>query len=584
MIFGWASMLTMGLMMVLVTAIETEIASTVSTKSSPSPANTATASVTSFANNSSQYNILQFTIGEGDRFYNHHFQVGDNIVDLRLDIIQPDLWVLNKNSFMNCSYIQSWLSSEHSVYSDSTLLPSSVTTASEYTISMCAAGGGYILPTNAPQPVNNPSLSNNLARIIPYVNGISASGQWQTNNIKYNISNGSTITLNNFTFVNANLSSVAFGGLGLAGSSLNNGFLYQLYNQNSIKSPGYSIFFNNNTADLIPGVIDQKFYDGDFYVYPSLPFQNLRFLDNPTANQAINELNIPSIQLDNIQITNEVTKQSVDLTSGPLPVVLDTRSTFNYVPLDILVNLAIQTNAFYSNDASRWIVECDVIENSNSTLNFNIGQLNIKIPLNLFIVPANYLGKNLKFNGGEKACYLNFLPTAFNGVDCLGLKVLNHLYLAVDNEGKNIALGLASRENDQENNDVNDDYQSLPSQNSSNTTTIGDIESGTIPFATKASYSTTLTLTFSPLAKSTFNGGDIPARFTGAFISGNEIYILGGNSLYSTVSAATQNSSNSVQALANSLVNPIHYVRSLSRTSIIHSAIFMISFIGLLLL
>jgi hypothetical protein len=582
-------MLTMGLMMALAAATDTvsEVSemstrSEVSTKSEVSASATTTA--TSFADNSSQYDVLRFSIGEGDRFYNHYFQVGDNAVDLRLDIIQPDLWVLNKNSFMNCSYIQSWLSSKYSVYSDSTLLPCSVTTASEYTISMCAAGGGYLMPTSAPQPVNNPSLSNNVERIIPYVDGISASGQWQTNNVKFNISNGSTITFNNFTFVNANQSSVAFGGLGLAGSSLKNGFLYQLYNQNLIKSPGYSIYFNNNTADLIPGVIDQKFYDGDFFVYPVLPHQNLKYINSPTANQVIEDLNFPSIQLDNIKITNEVTKQSVDLTSGPLPVVLDTRSTYNYVPLDILVNLAIQTNAFYSNEASRWIVECDVIQNSNSTLNFNIGQLNIKIPLNLFIVPAVHLRKNLKFKGGEKACYLNFLPTAFNGVDCLGLKVLNHLYLAVDNEGKNIALGLASRENDQDNDEVNNDNQSLSSQKYSNTTTIGDIESGTIPFATKASYSTTLTLTLSPLAKATFNGGDIPARFTGAVISGNEIYILGDNSLYSTVSAATQNSSISLRGLAISRMNPIHYVQSLSQTSIIHSVLFMITFIGLLLL
>ncbi|CAI5760263.1 unnamed protein product [Candida verbasci] len=496
---------------------------------------------------------LQFTIPEGDNYYNAPLALGpenDQNLELRLDLIQPHIWVMNHDDFINCNYLKSWLSSVESTLSETTSLPAAITTASQYT-GNCDKYGLYVSATsNMPQPSDS-NIENGDPYIIPYINQIMASGKWVTDDVLFNFTNGYTGKLSNFSFIDVNETNMFAGGLGLAGNPYGRGFLYNLVNQNIIKSPGYSLWFNNFTdsenaiCELIPGVVNSKFYIGNLYSFDILPQRGYKFpASQQQANQELIELTLPIISLDDMKIENILTGQIVSIKSrtGGLPVLLNSRSIYSYLPLDVIVNLAIQTNAYYASEIGKWLVECDTLQNIDASVNFQMGNFSIKVPINEFIIDALYQDKILNFENGHKACYLTFIPTSGDGLNVLGLPFLRNIYLVVDNEGRKIAIAQSNKhinpEKEEEQESMTQFNQSSFSQvqysSSTNNTadySIDYIMAGNIPFATSNKYYNTdnLTLSYSSMSDNSGNSMilDIPARLTGAIIRSGSIYVSG---------------------------------------------------------
>ncbi|KAK6201195.1 aspartic peptidase domain-containing protein [Scheffersomyces amazonensis] len=509
---------------------------------------------------------------------NSNSSSGKNLVDLRLDLIQPELWVMNGDSFFGCDFLDAWWSSDEAKYHTTSVYPAQVTTQPEYEASVCGQGGLYFSTDAYPSGTSSlptptatvPGVINGDPYVLPYMNVIDASGVFETNNIYFNTTTNKQVVLSNFTFLNVNNTNMYFGGLGLAGPPSGSGFLDSLTSLGIIKSPSYSLWFNNYSdisnalGELIPGIIDKKYYSGNLYSYDIPPHSGIRFPNDNNldeySNNALKDLVLPILQLDDLRVQNQINGQSISLQSSSdesFALLLDSRSSYNYIPLDMIVNLAIQTNAYYSNEAERWLVECDVITDSKATLNFVFGALEIQIPLQDFVVDAIYIGKNLKFSNGEKACYLTFLPASLKGYNSLGLPFITNIYLAVDNAGKSIALANSNR-----NLKVNkqaiiptgevDPFSfvtssssaaatstasgSLASSNQSTSyilidSSIGYIQSGKIPFATPNTVSQDAVLSYSTIDGAEASGAganlDIPARFSGAVIKSGEIIITG---------------------------------------------------------
>ncbi|KAG2736018.1 hypothetical protein G9P44_000108 [Scheffersomyces stipitis] len=553
---------------------------------------------------------LLLTIPTDDSYYNAHFQVGksENQVDLRLDLIQPEVWVMNDNAFFDCDHIDEWWSSEEKAYSQSSDLPASITTELEYLATVCGQGGLYTSSTGTAMPTATvDGLENGDPYLIPYINVIEASGVFATDDIRFNLSTGASFLMPNFTFLNVNHTNMYFGGLGVAGNPRGSGFLDTLTERGIIKSSGYSLWFNNQTGtdalgQLIPGVVDSKYYDGDFYVFDMLPHSGIRFpVAEQWANNVLDGLILPTLQIDDVRVVNSNSKQSLSLKSSnePIPIILDSRSTYNYLPLDVIVNLAIQLNAYYSNEAGRWLVECDTVADSGGLFSFVFEGLQIRIPLSEFMSEAYFQGSLLKFSSGERACYLSVLPTDSNGFNSLGLPFIKNIYLAVDNAGQQIALANSNRNLVLE----KDDFSAVDSTFSQTTTvaaggsssarnasvSIAYIESGFIPFATKVNNTSEqeLTFTFSTVSDSSNNAVlDIPARFSGAIIRSGEIIVTGvqtgtGSGAFSTTtillpgmaSAASERttSTNAARSLkGNTIGNSIfHSQHSLSITVVL---------------
>ncbi|KAK6454244.1 aspartic peptidase domain-containing protein [Scheffersomyces xylosifermentans] len=498
---------------------------------------------------------LMLTIPPDDSYYNVQLEIGGkrgvsgDVVDLRLDLIQPEIWAMNGDAFYDCNHINQWWSSEEKIYSSSNI-PDSLTTDGEYLASVCGQGG---LVTTTAGSSSYPTstiegVANGDAYMIPYMNVIDASGEFATDNIRVNITRGEEVQLYNVTYLLVNNTNMYYGGLGMAGNPRGTGFLQALTNQGIIKSPGYSLWFNNenqttkSVGQLMPGVVDKTYYTGNLYAFDMIPHTGIRYPSSePWADQALEGLKLPTLQIDDVRVEAASSGQSISLKSKDvgIPVLLDSRSAYNYLPLEIIVNLAIQTNAYYSTEAGRWLVECDTIANSGGLLDFVLGGLTIKIPLSEFIINAYYQGKVLKFATGEKACFLTLLPASQNGFNSLGLPFITNVFLAVDNEGSTIALANSNKNlvvNKGDNQEASEAFsQSTTLRPGGNTTTIsgqvGFIESGHIPFATKVNFTNSeeLTLSYSSVASSDADAAnlDIPARFSGAIIRSGEIIITG---------------------------------------------------------
>ena len=487
---------------------------------------------------------------------------------LRLDLLQPEMWVMNGNAFFNCSHIASWWASETSLYSATETLPASVTTAPEYLADVCAADGVYYTHEDSQPSATISGIQNGDPYTIPYINVLNASGVWETGNLYLNTTQDEVIIFDNFTFVNVNSTYLPVGGFGVAGNPRGSGFLNLLRDQGYIKSPGYSLWFNNSTAELLPGIVDKKYYTGDLYGFDNVPHQGLRYPNGDPGNNIVGNLNIPSIQLDSIEVVNEYAQQSVTLTNGPLGVVFDSRTTYSFLPLNIIINLAIQTNAFFLLEADRWIVQCSKILQSNATLNFKFGDFKLKIPLSKFLNPAYYNDKILKYNGGAEACYLSFLPSSQNGVIALGLNILEEIYLAVDNEGGKIAIASAKKNMDEEEESMSTS-QSSTNVTTSTSTTVDYIRKGSIPFATTSSRTSQVFLSYSEVSN-TIDVSNIPARFTASVISGeffNTDTTNGRTFFDSAASPAT--ASSRAKNSANSISNPLKVGQSDTSTKLV---------------
>ncbi|CAK7896829.1 hypothetical protein CAAN1_17S01046 [[Candida] anglica] len=511
-------------------------------------------------------------------YYNARVYAGNQSVDLRVDIVQPDLWVMNGNDVLNCSYYFEEIDSLTSQYGASYF--ATQTTSGIATESACAQGGVYSTASDQPFPDPKPSGIYNGERYdLPYVDEISASGVFVTDNISFVSSRNFAFTFPNFTFVDVNDTSMSFGGLGLAGNPTGSGFLDTLHQSGLITSPAYSLWFYNSTSpdravgELLLGTVNTKYVDGDFQQFDMLPHTGPKF--SGSRAELIDRLKLPIIALSDLSVENSANGNSISIISdgNPIPVVLDSRASFSQLPSDVLVNLAIQTNAYYNVDINRWIVGCSAIEAANALLDFKVGDLMLKIPLNNFLVPAFVGTTPLNFSDGSSACFLAFLPSTAQGFSSLGLPFLSAIYLAVDNASGKIALGAVDQHVSINIDDFNTASPSsipvsyyLPRYNSSDTSStslVGSIEymtGGDIPFATPYTPSVNLTLTYDVPSSISALGDNIPARFSGVTIKSGEIYITQGQPTTGffpgLASAASASSSTSKASAAHAVPPP----------------------------
>lgn len=500
--------------------------------------------------NSDDMSLFKFMFTLNSYYYDIPVLMNDQGMNLRLDIIQNDVWVINGNEVMNCLHINTWWSSETSVHgTEISELPASVTTASEYLATFCADAGAFTTDDDFIESLPDSQAENmeNLDHYrIPYLNSINSSGVVLTGNLTLFNSNLQSVKLTDLSFVDVNDSDVFVGAFGLAGNHISHGgILNFLTDQEVIQHNGYSLHFGTfadtgvEYAQVIPGMVNNKYYNGDFYSFDLLENVGDRFQASEgegfaLANELVKNMLIPSAELTDIILKNEYDGQTISLKSDfkQLPVIFDTRTVFNLMPLDVIVNIAMQTNAFYSDQVNRWLVECDTIINTHATINFKFGELSIDVPIEDCLMNATSYGSQLTFSNGKDACYLAFLPTS-EAFSTLGLSFLKSMYLAIDNEGGKIGMARANKQLQVKQSDYfslnfsYDDtspYKTKDALNATGIKSIAVISSDNIPFATALNVSQSLTLTYSP-------SGDyqdtltVPARFSGAFITSGEVFL-----------------------------------------------------------
>ncbi|KAG7191656.1 uncharacterized protein KQ657_002925 [Scheffersomyces spartinae] len=403
----------------------------------------------------------------------------------------------------------------------------------------------YSVPLNGPL---DSSSSDGTPWSLAYVDAINATGVLRNiQNVSINMENGTPVKMNNIVMGEVDSTNVEVGGFGLASHPDGTGFLGALATYGYINRSSYSLYFSGYQAGLLPGVVDSSFIKGDFVSYDMLPHVGGTDSES-TLNKRLAAIKFPTVLLEGVAVRNTATNQVQSLmgssgSSASVPVLLHSRSNYLYLPLDIIVNLAIQTNAVYVSDLSNWIVGCDIVNGSNANLEFSFPNLTIKIPISAILSNAYDMNMNqISLSDGSKACYLNVVDNSSMGVSSLGLPFLSHIYMAVDNLSGKVAMA-QSNANNTSSSSSSSSSSSLSSSLSSSSTsptsqpststaqettslatkTFARMVNSSIPYATYYLTNSLPTLTYYQL--NTLATLEIPAMFTSVVFSLGSIYL-----------------------------------------------------------
>ncbi|CAK7245159.1 MAG: hypothetical protein STHCBS139747_006728 [Sporothrix thermara] len=183
-------------------------------------------------------------------------------------------------------------------------------------------------------------------------------------------------------------------------------------------------FVNGSTLEDWPGTvifggIDTRLFVGPLYKFNNLPPQ----ADDPGQPWRY------WIQMDSVGFNKADTKVASTYKNSSVAVVLDSGSTFSYLPQNIIDDLAKSFGAEAQSDGSL-IVDC-AISRDAGFIDFTFGELLISIPLYALIWQA-----------ASGLCYVAALPST-SSVSLLGNTFLIWVYVLFDQDHQHIYMARA---------------------------------------------------------------------------------------------------------------------------------------------
>lgn len=385
---------------------------------------------------------------------------------------------------------------------------------------------------------------------------LDSSGQKELAEV-YSINSSSTVeitldylSISNISFFEANSSHLTKGSLGLGGkitddlvsidSTKFDGsffFLDRLTSLGVLASPSYSLWLgadnvpyyqrklgSGTTTDcgrLILGAVDPTLFVGKLAKFDLIPYVD------PATN--LETRSYPILPLGTIYIISSGGK-SLNMTAIEFiePVLLDSRYSTSYLPIDVIVQIAVQIGATYVESLGRWVVACSMAS-YGVHLSFSFDDVAIKVPLEDFLVTTfdTQTNTTIHFSNGDEACFLGIISNTVLGFNILGGSFLKNAYTAFDLEDHAMAIAQAKRVTY-----ATGSTASLTSSSAeSSTTTLmrRAISSGYIPYAESRNSSRSLTLI--PVSVST-GATNVPDLFSGAINSDG--LVSTGRSFYET--------------------------------------------------
>ena len=375
---------------------------------------------------------------------------------LRLDIAQPYVWVVNEeyaNNFSGTTYevndteVSSYYGT--TVY-DMEFIDNVAINTSAYISNMILqdAGDGAI---DSIENSSSELIINRIGFFASYysyslmgafgIGGKINNTNWQETQIATNYFNDSFLALE--ALKNEGTISSAGYSLWLAGD-IGNEVDLSLYETNDTEY----IFSNFSVGSLMLNYVNSTLYTGDLVKFESIPYYEVY-----DEGQSFTSNGYPIFPLSGaILIANDSETANLTLTDDITPILFDSRYTSSYLPIDIIQQISIQMNAFYVESVESWYVACE-LGNINAYIEFLFGQLSIKVPLSEFVIQAYLSSANssdiplyFKSATGQKsaACLLRLKPNYLSGINVLGSSFLRYAYLAADLEANEFALAQAA--------------------------------------------------------------------------------------------------------------------------------------------
>ncbi|CCD24121.1 putative aspartic endopeptidase NDAI_0C04610 [Naumovozyma dairenensis CBS 421] len=519
------------------------------------------------------------TTGSGIYYINITMGTPEQQQELMIDTSQPYTWLLSGSQDLQCNRLNSGCLSGSLYY------------VKESTSAICInPNRTYHMAFIDQSEINGTHVIDMMNFTNVDVNTAYAHSTYNTKNNKGLINLGTNyLGVSNVSFINADDTvPYAMGSLGLSGKITGTGtdidssnfdnsydFLDRLYQTNLIDSHSYSLWLAMNQTyngtrvqnsvtssfgKLILGAVDPTLFTGSF-----LQFEMLPALESDSATETIG---YPIIPMGPIYVVSK-SGEMANVTSKDFlePVFLDSTYTSTYLPLNMIIQVAIQIGAMYVESLERWLVPCN-IANQHATLDFTFQDVSIRVPLTdlLGTTYDSSTNTSMHFSTGDEACYLKIFSNQMTGYNILGRPFLKHVYMAVDLDGNNIAIAQATQEEelqakenvlDEEedftfasglvkransnNNTINASITTIATRRSSSSSGVLAISSGYIPYATSLNMSKVYTRLFASTVSS--KRVAIPGPYTASVYS-NGIVVGPGRSFYvtSTSSATTRSS------------------------------------------
>lgn len=555
---------------------------------------------------------------------------------LRIDIAQPYTWVFSGSDYTECNHLGSGCLTGSLYYikeSTTSELLNDGRVYEMYFIDSIFFNGTAVMDT-----VNFTTVDNSLGNEDLLSGLINTTVNWSTTT--------NSLSVKNMSFFNADDSRYVYqGALGLSGkineanddidaSNFDGSFYFldQLVSNGVINSSSYSLWLGgdnentiNSTTDLsldecgklILGGVDQSLYTGDFVKFDTLPFYDV---ESQESSQGY-----PIIPLTKLSVQSS-TGQTLNLTSDSFvePVLLDSRYTYNYLPMELVIQIAIQANAYYVESLDGWFVSCDIAD-MGAYMIFEFGNLEIEVPFIDLVSPAYTLNSNssLHFSNGEEACHLKVFPNSATGFSVLGGPFIKNIFLAADLDSNQIALAQASRvplsstsalitqatsssssetdtsstntetllivtDSDSPNNKKrNQKVETSHTNSDSLMYNPSAIRSGQIPFATTNNLTSYESLSLYVSISNSYSASKLVNQFTATISSDGVIFT--GRSFYSTSipkssSTTAQSSNSSTNAAHGHLMAPISVnIKDYSFIKLISSGLFLLLGITIML-
>ncbi|KAK9249011.1 aspartic peptidase domain-containing protein [Lipomyces tetrasporus] len=204
-----------------------------------------------------------------------------------------------------------------------------------------------------------------------------------------------------------------------------------LVEQGFIQSRAYSLWLNDleaSTGSILFGGVDRTKYSGNLVELP---------LDLYTGESEPTEF---FVTLEGVGYTDIDGSENEMVSSLGEPVLLDSGTSFSYVPIGVLRAITNAISASYSSELGYYVQSCTVTS-VNASIDYYFDGVTIKVPLNEILYPATTTsGRQLTFTNGQPVCLLTVNSNADIGVSILGDTFLRSAYVVYDLDNHVIAL------------------------------------------------------------------------------------------------------------------------------------------------
>lgn len=183
-------------------------------------------------------------------------------------------------------------------------------------------------------------------------------------------------------------------------------FIYQnvpqlMKTQGIIDVAAYSLWLNDINApkgSILFGGVDHAKYSGSLSTVPLIGSSG----KTPTELQ---------IMLNTITVTNGKTTQTI--MKSNLPALLDSGTTFTYLPSAATKQIARAIGAKMTSEIDYYVAACSVGD-GKSALTFGFSGANVNVPLSEVLFPlVDDSGSAATFDNGDAACALGILPSNY---------------------------------------------------------------------------------------------------------------------------------------------------------------------------